>query len=214
MTMVLYSGTRNASSWSFRAWLTLRELGLAFEERVVDIRRPQRYANLARIAEFSPPGAIPVLVDDGCVIFDSLAIMEYANELGGGALLPRDPRRRARARSLLAWVHSGMSGLCADVSFESVFHETRPALTPDGEAQLRKALAILESELQSSGGPYLAGDPSLADLAFVPVVLRLGSRARDLAPWPHFAAWQERLLHRPSVEEWMDEARRLPPVYE
>lgn len=213
MTMILYTGTRNASSWAFRAWLALRELGIAFEERLVDIRRPQRFENLARIAEFSPPGAVPVLVDDDQVIFDSLAIMEYANERGGGALLPRDAHRRARARSLLAWVHSGMSGLGANISFESVFHESRPALTPDDQAQLRKALSLLERELENSPGPYLAGDLSLADLAFVPVVLRLVSRTPDLAPWPRFAAWQQRLLARPAVEEWMSEARRLPPVY-
>src|SRR5689334_4872936 len=103
MSRILYSGTRNASSWALRAWLALREAGVEFEERVVDIRRPQRLANLAKIAEFSPPGAVPVLVDGDTVIFDSLAIMEYANELGGGRLLPSDPKRRAHARSLLAW---------------------------------------------------------------------------------------------------------------
>ena len=84
----LYSGTRNASSWAFRAWLALREAGVQFDEEVVDIRRPQRLGNLARIGAFSPPAAVPVLVHGDTVIFDSLAIMEYANELGGGTLLP------------------------------------------------------------------------------------------------------------------------------
>ena len=49
MSLILYSGTKNASSWAFRAWLALREAGLDFEERVVDIRRPQRLGNLAMI---------------------------------------------------------------------------------------------------------------------------------------------------------------------
>ena len=74
MNRILYSGTRNASSWAFRAWLALREGGVAFEERIVDIRRPQRFENLAKIATFSPPGAVPVLVDDETVIYDSLGI--------------------------------------------------------------------------------------------------------------------------------------------
>jgi glutathione S-transferase len=98
VTRILYSGTKNASSWAMRAWLALKEADVEFEERVVDIRRPQRFENLARVGEFSPPAAVPVLVDDGTVIFDSLAIMEYANELGGGRLLPADARQRARAR--------------------------------------------------------------------------------------------------------------------
>src|SRR5690606_12410195 len=98
---ILYSGTKNASSWAFRAWLALREMNIEFEERVVDIRMPQRIENLGRIAEFSPPGAVPALVDDGTVIFDSLAIMEYANDLGGGCLLPPDAKARAHTRSLV-----------------------------------------------------------------------------------------------------------------
>jgi glutathione S-transferase len=91
MTRTLYSGTRNASSWAFRAWLALKEANIPFEEVIVDIRKPQRLANLAKISEFSAPGAVPVLIDDNTVIYDSLAIMEYANDLSGGQLLRDSP---------------------------------------------------------------------------------------------------------------------------
>src|SRR5690606_22716825 len=97
VTRVFHGGNRNASSWAMRAWLALREAGVAFEERIVDLRPPQRFAHLARIGAFSPPAAVPVLVDGDAVIFDSLAIMEYANDLCGGGLLPRDAIMRARA---------------------------------------------------------------------------------------------------------------------
>src|SRR3546814_16362094 len=89
-----------------RAWLALREAGVVFEEEVVDIRRPQRFANLDRIGAFSPPAMVPALVVDQTVIFDSAAIMEYANEVADGVLLPEDRAARARARSLVAWQHS------------------------------------------------------------------------------------------------------------
>ena len=101
MNRVLYVGTKNASSWTLRAWLALREQNITFEERLVDIRRPQRFEELAKIAQFSPPGAVPVLVDGDVVIFDSLAIMEYASELGVRSLLPHDLRLRAHTRSLV-----------------------------------------------------------------------------------------------------------------
>jgi len=45
-----------------RAWLAFKEANILFEEVVVDIRIPQRFANLAKIAELSPPSAVPVLV--------------------------------------------------------------------------------------------------------------------------------------------------------
>ncbi|WP_242456999.1 glutathione S-transferase N-terminal domain-containing protein [Vibrio coralliilyticus] len=102
MKRILYSGNRNASSWAFRAWLALKEQGIPFKERIIDIRRPQRWENLQHIGTFSPPAAVPVLDDDGLIIFDSLAIAEYASELGEGSLWPEDIGARAKARSFAA----------------------------------------------------------------------------------------------------------------
>lgn len=212
MSRILYSGTRNASSWAFRAWLALKEQGIEFEERVVDIRRPQRLGNLARIAEFSPPGAVPVLVDGDAIIYDSLAIMEYANELGGGSLLPMDMKLRAQARSLVAWQHAGLSGLCPRLSFESSFYPDKRAMSTAEVADTKRLFGVLETSLQRSGGPFLMGDLSLADLALVPTMIRIMSHGPDSGPWPSTQAWYGRLMSRASVREWMQEATRLPPV--
>jgi len=212
VTRTLYSGTKNASSWAFRAWLALKEAGIPFDELVVDIRRPQRFANLARIAGFSPPGAVPVLVDGDTVIYDSLAIMEYANDLCGGNLLPKDIKARARARSLAAWQHAGLSGICSRISFESSFYPDRRPMT-DGEiSESNRIFSVWEQVLSQSNGPYLVGDLSLADLCFVPTVLRLTSHMPSLEMWPQSQRWAKVLLRRPSVQEWLAEASALPPV--
>ena len=212
MSRILYSGTKNASSWAFRAWLALREPGIEFEERVVDIRRPQRLANLARIAEFSPPGAVPVLVDGDAIIYDSLAIMEYANELGGGSLLPKDIKLRAQTRSLVAWQHSGLSNLCPRLSFESSFYPDRRAMSPEEVADTKRLFGVLETLLQRNGGPFLVGDLSLADLVLVPTMIRIMSHGPDSNAWPLTRRWHERLMSRRCVQEWMQEAATLPPV--
>ena len=214
MSRVLYTGTKNASSWACRAWLAMRELDIRFEERVIDIRRPQRYANLGRIAEISPAGAVPVLVDGDVVIFDSLAIMEYANDIGDGSLLPRDARFRAHTRSLVAWVHSGMSNLCSDISFESSFDGDRRPMTAAEQLEAGRVFALWELELERSGGPFLSGPLSLADLAFVPVVRRLCYPDSFYAHWPRVITWIRGLMSRQSVEEWMGEAESLPLVVE
>lgn len=213
MNRILYTGTRNASSWAFRAWLALKEAGIEFEEHVVDIRRPQRYANLNRIAEFSPPGAVPVLVDDGAVIFDSLAIMEYANDRAGGVLLPADVRQRGRARSFLAWQHAGLSNLCPLLSFESAFYPDKREMTLDEKHQAARAYDCWEQQLQESGGPYLFGALSLADIALVPSVLRLTTHTKDLSRWPAVQGWAAQLFSRAAVREWLDEANSLPVVW-
>jgi glutathione S-transferase len=212
MHRILYSGTPNASSWALRAWLALREGGVEFTEEVVDIRVPQRAGNLARIATFSPPAAVPVLVDGDTVIYDSLAIMEYANELAGGRLLPKNIKDRAHARSLLAWQHAGLSGICAKLSFESSFYPDRRPMTAIERAEAQRIFEVWEDELHKSGGPYLVGELSLADLAFVPTVVRLTSHAPDLSQLPLTQAWTQLLLARPAVQEWLGIARTLPPV--
>jgi glutathione S-transferase len=212
MTRTLYSGTRNASSWAFRAWLALKEANIPFEEVVVDIRKPQRFANLAMIAEFSAPGAVPVLVDNDTVIYDSLAIMEYANDLSGGQLLPKDLKARAHARSLAAWQHAGLSGLCARLSFESSFYPDRRRMFDDEISESARIFGVWERELSQSQGPYLVGELSLADLCFVPSVLRLTAHMPSLEPWPLSLTWTKELLGRPAVSEWLAEAHTLPPV--
>jgi len=212
MSRILYSGTKNASSWAFRAWLALKEQNIDFDERVVDIRKPQRFANLAHIGEFSPPGAVPVLIDGESVIYDSLAIMEYANELGDGSLLPADIKLRAQTRSLVAWQHSGLSNLCPRLSFESSFYPDKRAMSAHEEADAQRLFGVFETLLRRSDGPYLVGTLSLADLAFVPTLIRIMSHGPSLDMWPMTEAWYKLLTSRESVQEWMQEARSLPPV--
>lgn len=211
--ITFHSGTRNASSWAMRAWLALREARVDFDEEVVDIRRPQRFDNLARIGRLSPPAAVPVLVVDGATIFDSLAIMEFANDASGGRLLPADPLKRAQARSLMAWQHSGLSGICARISFESSFYPWRRTLTPAEVAEGERLFGWLEPRLAESGGPFLFGPVSLADFALAPTVVRLARHAYPLERYPAARGWTAALLDHRHVREWMDEADRLPHIW-
>jgi glutathione S-transferase len=210
---ILYSGTKNASSWAMRAWLALKEAAVPFEERVVDIRRPQRFANLAEIAAFSPSATVPVLVVDDQVIFDSIAIMEFASEIGGGRLLPSDPVRRAKARSVVAWQHSGLSNICARISFESAFYPYKRPLTDEEQAEAKLLFDHLEQLLETSGGPFLFGDMSLADCMLAPAVVRLIRHRADLTAHPASRVWSQALLSRETVVEWMSEADTLPHIW-
>lgn len=214
MARILYCGNKNASTWAMRAWLALREAGLDFEEQAVELRPPQRAIQLAEVGRFSPPAAVPVLVDEGVVIFDSMAIMEYANDVSGGALLPVDIRQRACARAFAAWVHAGLSGLCSQVSFEEIFYPQSPVLNAKGQEEAQRLCQIWEQQLQVSGGPYLFVSLSLADLALVPTLLRLRACLGDFKQWPLTQTWSEQLLQRPAVQEWMLVANALEPVWE
>lgn len=213
MANILYSGTRNASSWAMRAWLALRVQGINFEERIIDLRRPQRFKGLAKVGKFSPPAAVPVLVTDKTTIFDSLAIMEFASEQGESSLLPADAEERARARSFVAWQHSGLSNICPRLSFESSFYPDRRAMIPEEESDCRRLFTALENELSSHGGPYLFGELSLADLALAPTVIRLSAHAPNFDTSPLTERWFRAVEGLEHVREWKEEAYLLPHIW-
>ncbi|RKF13688.1 glutathione S-transferase family protein [Alginatibacterium sediminis] len=213
MSRTLYSGNRNASSWAFRAWLALREQNIEFDEIIVDIRRPQRWKNLSEIGQFSPPAAVPVLLDGESVIYDSSAIMEYANELGAGELLPKDLVLRAQARSFVAWQHSTFSRVCPCLSFESAFYKEKKQLTANEIKTANWVYSIWEAHLTKSTGAYLFGDFSLADIALVPSVLRLKSHCPVSKEFPLTRRWVQQLLQREYVQEWLNQAYALDPIY-
>lgn len=214
MARVLYSGNRNASSWAFRAWLALKEQNISFTEKIIDIRRPQRWQNLREIAEFSSPAAVPVLVDDGFVISDSLAIMEYAAELGETSLLPQELKMRARARALMAWQHSNFgSRICPCLSFESAFYPDKKVLSADEKQTIESIYDLWESSIIKFDGSYLVGEYSLADIAFVPSVVRFSSHYQPDERWPQVCKWMKALLAREHVKTWLEEADTLEPIY-
>src|SRR5262249_11005298 len=64
-------GDKNLSSWSMRPWLALAKCGVPFDEIVIRLDRPD---TKARLAAETPHGKVPVLREDGLVIWESLAI--------------------------------------------------------------------------------------------------------------------------------------------
>ena len=111
--LTLYIGNKNYSSWSMRPWVLLKQAGIAFEEVMVrfDSFSPDSQFK-QRLGPVSPSGRVPVLVDDGFVVWDTLAIAEYvAEKFPERNLWPAAAARRARARSVCAEMHSGFSAL-------------------------------------------------------------------------------------------------------
>ncbi len=96
MSAVLLIGSKNYSSWSLRPWLFLRKAGFEFQEQIVYLDASDYQA---QIAALSPSRRVPLLIDGGVKIWDSLAICEYVAERTGYGL-PHD--RTARALVALA----------------------------------------------------------------------------------------------------------------
>ena len=92
----LVIGNRNYSSWSLRPWLFLHAFGVDTEDRVLPLDTP---AFKEQIGRLSPTARVPALHHDGVVVWDSLAICEYANERAATAMLERAAQALARVRT-------------------------------------------------------------------------------------------------------------------
>jgi glutathione S-transferase len=178
MTVVLYIGNKNYSSWSMRPWLALRWAGIDFEERVIPLgEEGYGTGRMPSILAVSPSGRVPALHDGDSVAYDSLSICEWANERApDAALWPRDFGRRALARSAAAEMHSGFFALRRDMSMNI---RRRLAAPREWREDTRADLArLFELWLglrarHAAEGPWLFGARSIADAMFAPVATRL-----------------------------------------
>lgn len=209
--MQLYIGNKNYSTWSMRPWVALRQFGIPFEEvmlRFDGLGPESRFKQ--SLAKVSPAGTVPVLVDDGFAVWDTLAIAEYlAEKFPEHALWPRDAKARARARSLCAEMHGGFRALRSACSMN--IEASLPAIGQRvlaEQAAVRDDLARLvsawEDALAASGGPFLFGAFSMADAYFAPVVSRI--RTYSLPLPPEAAAWAERVWASDGVSAWVADA--------
>lgn len=209
MSLVLYIGEKNLSSWSMRPWLALKEKGVPFEERLISLYDPARAQRLSAV---SPNAKVPVLHDGELVVTESIAILEHLEECyPTPPLLPRDRALRAETRMLMAIMHAGFADMRRAMSFDLAFHPNPPAPDAAALADVATALALFESTRakHERRGPFLVGDFTHADIMFAPVVHRLRGFRIDVSKHPRAAAWIEALWARPSVRAWMDDAHAL-----
>ena len=183
-----------------RCVMTLLEKKIAYDVDYIDLSdRPDWFVAL------SPLGKVPVLEvtrDDGSkvVLFESVVINEYLDEVTKGSMLPADPLERAHSR---AWVEFGNAVLSDAFSITSAKDEAALAKLLE---TLGKKLDRLEDEI-GTGPFFLGAEVSLVDAAFTPALQRL-SWANDIHPTmaifegrPKVARWWNALAERESVRD-------------
>jgi glutathione S-transferase len=207
----LYIGNKNYSSWSMRSGVLLKQAGIEFEEAKVRFDSFDGDSGFKRsLQDVSPTGRVPVLVDNGFAVWDTLAIAEYvAEKFPDKQLWPRDAKARARARSVCAEMHSGFTGLrgSCPMNIEASLPQVgalvwrdRPAVRADVQRLVSMWTALLEEHK----GPLLFREFSIADAYFAPVCMRLKNYS---LPVPgHITDYIRRVCALPGVKAWIDDA--------
>ena len=210
---VLVIGNRNYSSWSLRPWLLLKHFDVDFEERRLALDTGEFQAGIHAL---SPNGRVPALHHGKLVVWDSLAICEYANEAFlQGRGWPPDVAARAVARAACAEMHSGFQDLRGECPMNVRRRLGRPlALSPAATRDAAR-LASLWGELRAAygaGGEFLFGRFGIADAYFAPVMFRfLTYGIAVAAPQRH---WFDAMLALPATRAWIAAAEAEPEVIE
>lgn len=169
---------------------TCVELGLPFERE----EWQERHAAL------NPNRMVPVLVDDGFVLWESNAICRYlCSRHAGQALLPLDARERAQVEQWMDWQATELNNAWR-YAFMALVRQSPahrdPALVAASVDGWNRLMGLLDAQLGATGAFAAGSGFTLAD-----VVLGLSANRWLMTPmtrpdYPHVAAWLERLGQR------------------
>jgi glutathione S-transferase len=171
----LIIGNRAYSSWSMRGWLACRQSGEEFEEFVVPMF-DEDWDRRREGDEFGPSmGKVPILWDGECVVWDSLAIVEFlADRVGRNKFWPEDDSARGMARSMAAEMHSSFSNLRRDLPMNVRRTYSPVDLSDEVRGEIDRIMQLWAQARARFGGTgeFLFGDWCAADIMFAPVVTR------------------------------------------
>lgn len=200
MSLDFYHG--HGSPYSWRVWLALEHLGVPYELRVLsfsekDTTKPQFLA-------INPRHRVPTIVDERCVVWESMAILEYLDERYGGKarLYPGSAQDRARIRRLCLefneYVDEKGLTLVYDEYFTKGDAPPDPEKVAQGRATMKRELEFFAGELQ--GDWFGKPGPTAADFVMYPIigymkritVRKPETKLVELMP-PPVAAWAARV---------------------
>ena len=179
-----------------RARWALEEAGLPYESRLLgpgDQDKPEYRA-------LQPFGQVPIFEEDGLVLFESGAIVLHIGERSE-ALLPRDPRARARATQWLVAALNSIEPFVMNVALIDLFYaneEWAKLRRPGAVAFAQKRLAALSKSLGEK--PFLDGDQFTAGDLMMSTVLRILHHTDIVSSDARLSAYIERCTSRPAFD--------------
>jgi len=193
----------------------MRASSIEFEE----IRLPLYDENWAtEIRKYNPAARVPVIVDDGIHVWDSMAIIEHLREKSRGSLgWPVHPVARALARSVSAEMHSGFLRVREELPLNLRARVNRTVSTrcQDELARIFEMWADCRARFGATG-PWLFGEMTVADVVYAPVALRF--RTYGVQVPGRAGEFLAAVEADPTVRAWVDRAHRetetLPAVDE
>jgi glutathione S-transferase len=174
--------------------------GLDFDEQRIALYEPGYEDEVRR---HSPSRKVPVLKHGDVVVWESLAICEYAAELAPAAgLWPAAPAARAHARAVSHEMHAGFAALRGALPMNLRVRGARIPISAAVQAEIDRVAALWQDcrARFGAGGELLFGRFTIADAMFAPVASRFRTYG---VPLPAAAqAYADAVLGLAPMQEW------------
>ena len=199
MSLKLYIGNYNYSSWSLRPWLVLRKAELPFEEEVIDLDVPGYKDKLLALTD---AGTVPVLKINEDMLPDSLAISEFCAKAVPN-LWPKNEADKAEAIRVTKLMHEGFEAIRreAPMNLRRRTSKTVPQDCLDDAAQM---VELWDELLSRHDGPFLFNDWSIADAFYTPAATRFASY--DLPRTARSDTYISELMSDSDFQDWEAQA--------
>jgi glutathione S-transferase len=178
------------------------EIGL--EYRRIDAGRHYGVVDTPEFRRLNPNGLVPTIDDDGCVVWESGAILRYlAAAYSPGALWPVDPRTRAHADRWVDWANSTFWPALVPIFrafYRSPAEQLDPAALEQSVRHAATAASLLDRHLanhQFAGGEVF----TIADVALGCAVWRWFTMPIEREKLESLQRWFEQLASRPAYRK-------------
>ena len=199
MSLKLYIGNYNYSSWSLRPWLVLRKAELPFEEEVIDLDIPGYKDKLLALTD---AGTVPVLKINDDMLPDSLAISEFCAKAVPN-LWPKDEAEKAEAIRVTKLMHEGFEAIRREAPM-NLRRRTSKAVPQDCLEDAAQMVELWDELLSRHDGPFLFNDWSIADAFYTPAATRFASY--DLPRTARSDTYISELMSDPDFQDWEAQA--------
>lgn len=199
MSLKLYIGNYNYSSWSLRPWLVLRKAELPFEEEVIDLDIPGYKDKLLALTD---AGTVPVLKINDDMLPDSLAISEFCAKAVPN-LWPKNEADKAEAIRVTKLMHEGFEAIRREAPM-NLRRRTSKAVPQDCLDDAAQMVELWDELLSRHDGPFLFNDWSIADAFYTPAATRFASY--DLPRTVRSDTYISELMSDPDFQDWEAQA--------
>jgi len=194
--LILYGA--DLSSPSNKVRYALHALDLEYDYQRVSIKKGEN--RTPDYLKMHPAGKVPVLHDDGFVLFESNTILRYLAGKEESALYPAEPKARALVEQWMDFITIHVGGAMDRVAFNRVFAPLLKMEIDEKSLQaglkfLHRFLPVVENQLGEQLF-FLGAGMTLADLDLLATLDICELAKIDLTAYPRLSSWRDRMRNK------------------